>query len=106
MSFQAPMTREQLQGLAKNREESTAQRIARSDMAPAIIDAATNGQFIYTERIYPQQMPYLERIMSELRILFPGCGVAYYQEKAGGGGFSPSEGYIQVSWEISTPVKH
>lgn len=106
MSFQAPMTRSQLQELAKNRENSTAKRIARSDMAPAIIDAATNGQYIYTERIYPQQMPYLERILDELRTLFPGCGVAYYQEKAVGGGFSPSEGYIQVSWEVSAVVKH
>lgn len=106
MSFQPPMTRTQLQELAKNREESTAKRIARSDMAPAIIDAATNGQYIYTERIYPQQMPYLERILTELRLLFPDCGVAYYQEKAGGGGFSPSEGYIQISWEVSAAVKH
>ena len=106
MSFQPPMTREQLQELAKHREDSTAKRIARSDMAPAIIDAATNGQYSYMERIYPQQMPYLERILAELRLLFPGCGVAYYQEKAGGGGFSPSEGYIQVSWETSAIVKH
>ena len=105
MSFQAPMTREQLQDLAKHRDDSTAKRIARSDMAPAIIDAATNGQYIYTERIYPQQMPYLDRILIELRLLFPGCGVAYYQEKVGGAGFSPSEGYIQVSWEGSASVK-
>lgn len=106
MPFQPPLTREQLQELAKHREDSTAKRIARSDMAPAIIDAATNGQYIYTERIYPQQMPYLDRVLAELRILFPGCGVAYYQEKTGGGGFSPSEGYIQVSWEVAASVKH
>ena len=106
MSFQPPLTREQMQGLAKDRDESTAKRIARSDMAPAIIDAATNGQYIYTERIYPQQMPYLDRILVELRLLFPGCSVAYYQEKSVGGGFSPSEGYIQVSWEVSVSVKH
>ena len=100
MSFQPPLTRSQLQDLAKNREESTAKRIARSDMAPAIIDAATNGNFIYTERMYPQQMTYLERIIAELRVLFPDCTVAYYQEKSSAGhGFSPSEGYIQVSWE-------
>lgn len=106
MSLQLPLTRAQLQELAKNREESTAKRIARSDMAPAIVDAATNGLFIYTERIYPQQIPYLEKIIAELRILFPDCGVAYYQEKTTGGGFSPSEGYIQVSWEVSVNVKH
>ena len=103
MSFQPPMSREQLQGLAKARDDSTAKRIARSDMAPAIIDAATNGLFIYTERIYPQQVQLLDRIMAELRILFPGCTVAYYQEKSSMmNGFTPSEGYIQVSWEEST----
>ncbi len=102
MSFQLPITREQLQGLAKAREDSTAKRIARSDMAPAIIDAATNGQFIYTERMYPQQIPYLEKIIGELRVLFPGCTIVYYQEKLNTtNGFTPSEGYIQVSWEES-----
>jgi hypothetical protein len=69
-------------------------------MAPAIIDAATNGNFIYTERIYPQQIPMLERIMAELRVLFPGCTVSYYQEKSSTmNGFTPSEGYIQINWE-------
>lgn len=103
MSFQPPLTRAQLQELAKARSESTAKRIARNDMAPAIIDAATNGQFIYMERIYPQQIPFLDRIMAELRVLFPECTIAYYPEKSTAGhGFSPSEGYIQVSWEEST----
>lgn len=103
MSFQTPLTRAQLQELAKNREDSTSKRIARSDMAPAIIDAATNGQFIYTERIYPQQLPLIDRIMTELRVLFPECTIAYYQEKSSTmNGFTPSEGYIQVSWEEST----